>query len=191
MARAREFDEQMALSAAVELFWRKGYEGTSIRDLVEATGVNRASLYATFGGKQEFFRRALAQFNDCNVKSLQELAGQAVGGLGRIRAIFRLVAEQTLSDHRGCMVANAVTELSARETWMAEIGESTREQIEQIFLACLKEASAAGDIQPGKANRATARFLTNSLFGLRVMAKMKPGRTFVEDIVRANLAVLK
>ena len=89
------------------------------------------------------------------------------------------------------MVANAVTELSARETWMAEIGESTREQIEQIFLACLKEASAAGDIQPGKANRATARFLTNSLFGLRVMAKMKPGRTFVEDIVRANLAVLK
>ena len=89
MAPAREFDEQMALSAAVELFWRKGYEGTSIRDLVEATGVNRASLYATFGGKQEFFRRALAQFKDCNVKSLQELAGQAVGGLGRIRAVFR------------------------------------------------------------------------------------------------------
>ena len=191
MARAKEFDEQQALSAAVELFWRKGYEGTSVQDLVDATGVNRASLYATFGDKQQLFRKALAQFGDRNVKSLRELAATAGGGLHRIRAVFRLVAEQTLSDHRGCMVANAVTELSAREPWMAEIGESSREQIERIFLACLKEASAAGEIQPGKSNRATARFLTNSLFGLRVMAKMKPSRTFVQDIVRANLAVLK
>src|SRR5262245_63511915 len=60
--RPREFDTEEALDAALEVFWRKGYEGASLPDLTEAMGINRPSLYAAFGNKEELFRRVVARY---------------------------------------------------------------------------------------------------------------------------------
>ena len=74
MARTREFNYDEALESATRLFWEKGYEATSIQDLVAATGVNRASLYETFGDKRELFRKALERFRCAQEKSFEQLA---------------------------------------------------------------------------------------------------------------------
>jgi len=189
MARAKEFDEEAALSAAADLFWRKGFEATSIRDLVEATGVNRASLYATFGDKQDLFQKALSHYENSSVRALEESSQEDGPGFKRIGALFRRVAEQTMCDCRGCMLTNAAIELSTREPWMADTGRRAREHMEQFFLRCLEEAESLGEIRAGLATPARARYLTNSLFGLRLMSKMNPTRALVDDIVETTLAV--
>lgn len=68
MARPRTFDESMVLTAAVEAFWTHGYEGTSTRDLVKATGLNQPSLYNAFGDKRSLYRRSLDHYLECSVR---------------------------------------------------------------------------------------------------------------------------
>src|SRR5438270_10929061 len=103
MARAKEFDYDEALESATRVFWEKGYEATSIQDLVAATGVNRASLYETFGDKRELFRKALERFRCAQEKSFEQLMQDHPAGLERVRAFFRKVARESLCDTRGCL----------------------------------------------------------------------------------------
>jgi TetR/AcrR family transcriptional repressor of nem operon len=190
MPRTRAFTESEVLEAATNVFWTKGFEGTSVQDLVDATGLSRGSLYASFGDKQQLFVKSLRLFEDRSFTWFQSLAAAQPGGVAKIRAVFDSAAESTLNDCRGCLVANAATELSSREPWMAEIGEASRRGLERFFQACLDAAVAIAEIDPAKGSPATARFLTNALLGLRVVAKMKPTRELLDDIVRTTLSVL-
>ncbi len=191
MARNREFEESQVVASATDVFWTKGYEATSVQDLVDATGLSRGSLYGAFGDKEQLFRKALAHFEERSFASFQTTAASQAGGVDKIRSVFHQAAESTLNDCRGCMVANAATELSSREPWMAEIGEASRRGLERFFQSCLDLAAAAREIDPDKASPAIARFLTNSLLGLRVVAKMKPTREQLDDIVQTNLSILR
>lgn len=190
MARTREFDVDEALEKATRLFWEKGYEATSIQDLVEATGVNRASLYQTYGGKQQLFERALDRFRSQPQQDLDLLTGNTEPGLARIREVFHHAAQQTLRDPRGCLLLNAVAELAPYEGGICSVGRESRERLESFFARCLQEAAQLGEIDPKKSRRAYARFLTNNLFGLRVMAKLQPDRKLVGDIVSTTLDAL-
>ncbi len=190
MARNREFDDHEILAAATDVFWRKGYEGTSVQDLVVATGLSRGSLYGAFGDKEQLFRKALAHFEERSFSGFEEVAAGHAGGVGKIRAVFQQAAESTLTDCRGCLVANAATELSSREPWMAEIGEASRRGLERFFKSCMDLAVATGELESDKGGPAMARFLTNALLGLRVMAKMKPTRELLADIVATTLSIL-
>ncbi len=190
MARAKEFDYEQTLEKAKSVFWEKGYESTSIHDLVQATGVNRASLYEAFRGKRELFLLALRQFQCRGDQSVGNIAPDLPSGLDKIRAVFRSAAKGALRDPRGCMLLNSVAELSTHDDEMLGLGKSAREQLEAFFAGCLKAAETRGEIGSGRDLRALARFLTNSLFGLRLIAKMQPNRKLVDDIVATTLAVL-
>ncbi len=190
MARHKEFDRDRALDDAMRVFWEKGYEATSIQDLVDAIGVNRASLYGTFGGKRELFQSALERFRGADERNLERLAAAVPPGLARIREVFRRAARETLDDARGCMVINSVAEMSAVDADVCGLGKTSRRGIENFFAACLRQAREKEELPPGKDLRALARYLTNALFGLRMMAKMQPTRSLVADIVTTTLAAL-
>ena len=190
MARAKEFDYERTLEKAQCVFWEKGYEATSIQDLVQATGVNRASLYGTFGGKRELFLLALRRFQCRSDRNAGNVAPDMQPGLHKIRAVFRSAARHTLQDPRGCLLVNSVVELSAHDGDILGLGKSAREHVEAFFAGCLKAARTRGEIGSSRDLRALARFLTNSLFGLRLIAKMQPNRQLVDDIVTTTLAVL-
>ncbi len=190
MARAKEFDYERTLDKAKRVFWEKGYQATSIQDLVQATGVNRASLYGTFGGKRELFLRSLQQFQCRNDQFVCNVAPGLQPGFDKIRAVFQNAARQTLNDPRGCLLINSVAELSTHDGEVLGLGKGAREQVEAFFSTCLKAARTGGEIARGRDLRSLARFLTNSLFGLRLMAKMQPNRRLVDDIVATTLAAL-
>jgi TetR/AcrR family transcriptional repressor of nem operon len=96
MPRTKEFDYDRALDEAIRVFWDKGYEATSIQDLVNATGVNRASLYQSFGGKRELFQKALERFQSADEQSFTCLSAGAAPGLEKIRRVFHEVARQDI-----------------------------------------------------------------------------------------------
>lgn len=190
MPRSKAFDPDQALERAMNVFWDKGYEGTSIQDLVGATGVNRASLYQTFGDKRQLFQKALERFRNGGDRDLNEVTARYPAGVSRIRAALEDAGRAALSDPRGCFVVNAAAELATRDQQMLDSAKDTREQIERFFTRCLRDAVKIGEIRP-EANPITlARFLTNALFGLRLTAKTQPTRKLIADVVDTTLGAI-
>jgi len=190
MPRFKEFDVNEALDAALQVFWKKGYEATSIQDLVDATRVNRASLYEAFGSKRKLFDKALDRFATGD-NNLERATASIEPGLRRIRAAFDLAIAQSVSDVRGCMVVNAIVERAAEERKMRTLGRKARTGIEAFFTRSLEEARIRGQIREGHDIAALAAFLTNALFGLRVTAKTLPDPESIRAIVQTTLSVIE
>ena len=93
MARPKAFDEEVVLDRAVEVFWAKGYEATSIQDLVDAMGIQRGSLYATFGGKHQLFLTALDRYGEVVVKKLLAILESKPSALESIEQFFAQLVE--------------------------------------------------------------------------------------------------
>ncbi len=191
MGRAREFDIDEVLEKAKRVFWEKGYEAASIQDLVEATGVNRASLYQAFGGKRELFEQVLERFQKESDSRIAEAVRCGAPGLDCIQAVLELVGDETVRDARGCLIINSVTEMAGCDATLSQTGLAARRKLESFFSRCLREAAARGELPEGKEPRALARFLTNTVMGLRVMSKMQPDRKLVDDVIATALEVLR
>jgi TetR/AcrR family transcriptional repressor of nem operon len=189
MGRCKEFDCDEALDAALRVFWEKGYKTTSIQDLVEATGVNRASLYQTYGSKRELFLKALDRFT-AQEHNVEQATRDVEPGLARIRAVLRVTGAQAAADARGCLIVNAVVERGAQDEEMQALGGTARKHLEKFFEAELAEAERRGEIRPDRDRMALARFLTNTLFGLRVTAKTRPSPAVIRGIVDTALHFL-
>lgn len=189
MARQKEFDPERALDRAMGAFWSRGYAGTSIGDLVAHMGIQRGSLYGTFGDKRKLFLAALERYQRVVTRELFEALEAPGSGLEAIRRFFRLRVERSLDRSRppGCLVTNSAIELSPRER--GPVGGSLA-RLEAAFRRALERARAQGELAPDRDVRALARFLTSSAQGLSVMAKAFPERAVLEDVVAVVLHAL-
>ncbi len=192
MARHKEFVREEALDRAMEAFWSQGYEATSIRDLVNRTGVSRASLYDTFGDKHSLFLAAMDRYTQVVVGKLLDLLERPGSGKRAIRAFFTRLVEHSLTagSRRGCLVTNSAVEraLHDRET-AARVG-ACWSKMETAFYKALARARAAGEISQTHSLPALARYLTNSAQGLSVMGKACSDRSVLQDIVEVTLSAL-
>src|SRR5712692_10611500 len=116
MARHKEFDRDEALHKAMEVFWSRGYEAASIQDLVKHMGINRQSLYDTFGDKHALYLQALDRYREVEGRKLFELLERPGPVKEVLRELFERVVEGSLCDRerRGCFIGNAMSELAAR-----------------------------------------------------------------------------
>lgn len=192
MARQKEFDREMALDRAMAAFWSKGYAATSIEDLVAHMGIQRGSLYGTFGDKRRLFLAALDRYQRVVSRDLFEALDAPGSGLEAIRRFFRLRIEGSLDRRRppGCLVTNSAIELARCDRGAAaKVGRSLA-RIEAAFLRTLQRARAEGELTASQDLRALARFLTSSAQGLSVMARAARDRAALEDVVGIVLSVL-
>lgn len=177
--------------AAREVFWRQGFESTSVADLVAATGIGRQSLYDTFGDKAGIYQRALSGYCD---DQLGQLAASLVGDgpvLDRLRMLFEGTVRSALSDpdRRGCFVVNAGTESPCAQTARAVDAQIGR--LGQAFTAALTTARARGEL-PGDADVvALGRFLVTTLVGLQALARAHPDPDLLRDSVAVALETLR
>lgn len=191
MARTKEFDQEQALDAAMHLFWEKGYEATSIQDLVDATGVQRQSLYDTFGSKHEMFLQTLMRYQELEGNQLSEIVKMhPKGGLPLIRAIFESRASHTVCDARGCFGSNCSVELGNSDPFVAERILLGRDGLEKLFTRCLVQAKDARQLKSSSSTSALAQFLVNAFFGLNLMAKTRPTKAMIDNVVSVTLAAL-
>ncbi|QES41490.1 TetR family transcriptional regulator [Streptomyces venezuelae] len=193
MARTKEFDPDAALQSALELFWRRGYEATSMADLVEALGIGRASIYATFGNKHELYLKALERYaTHQNPRLLDELS-QPGPALPAVRALLRRFGTEASTGEgrlNGCFITNTAAELGPHDESAARRVERSWEHLETLLHSALVRARAQGELPEGRDPLTLARMLLVVMQGLRVVGKASKDPARVRDAVEQALALL-
>lgn len=192
MARTKEFDPETALQAALELFWRRGYEATSMADLVAQLGIGRASVYAAFGSKHELYLRALRRYGRLYDPALLEELSQPGPALPAVRALVNRFAEESAGDElrRGCFVTNTAVELAPHDRAAARQVEASWDHLEAGLTSALLRARAQGELPEGRDPRLLARMLLVLLQGMRVVGKAGGDPDRARDAAAQALAFL-
>ena len=192
MARHKQFDQDEALHKAMEVFWSRGYEATSVQDLVGRMGINRQSLYDTFGDKHALYLQALDRYREVEGRRLLELLERPGSVRKRLRELFEEVVEKALSDRerRGCFMGNAMSELAGRCKATASKTRGNMTTMEEAFYLALQRGKQEGEIRGVRDPRAAARFIYCMLQGLVLMAKARQDRQALNDVVKVTLSVL-
>lgn len=192
MARPREFEESEVLDAAVECFWRRGLEATSVRDLASEMGINGPSLYNAFGDKRTLFAKALeryaARFMRARIQQLEERHGPKEA----IQAFFGGLISRSLSDpdRRGCLIVNSALEVAPRDRELRGVIAGYLGEIESFFRRCFQRARANNEIPASVDPEDAARLFLALMLGIRLAARAKPERALLDGMVRPALALL-
>lgn len=192
MARQKAFDPEAVLERAMQVFWQKGYEATSIQDLVTAMGINRGSLYATFQDKRQLFLSAIAHYSHTALQQTIDRL-QAPGSARQAIADYFYSLVQALAAQRpcqGCLMTNTIVELSLQDAEIAAQLKQSLLALEEAFYGALVRAKAQAEINPKADLRTLARYLTASVQGLQVISKVDPGLESLRDMVKTILTVL-
>lgn len=191
MARPRQFDEEAVLDAATECFWSRGYEATSVRDLIETTGLTGASLYNAFGDKRALYQKALDYYIEDSIADRIQRC-EALPPREAIGAFFEEVLKRSLSDrqHKGCMVVNAALEVAPHDPEFRKVVATAMKRVETFFLDCVKAGQASGTITRSSEAEDLARHLLGVLMGIRVLARARPERALLEGVLAPTLALL-
>lgn len=181
----RQFDIHEVLNKAVATFWRKGYTATSIQDLVEATGLNRASLYATYGDKRSMFIAALRKYDEnfrTSVLVSIERRYSPREGIGQLFANFiSAIPERGISN--GCFVTNVALELSAHDVEIRTIVANTQRETERFFIRMIEAGKQTGEIPVHVDTAIASTGLLASLLGLAVLVRSRPDPELLSGIV--------
>ncbi|WP_420723026.1 TetR/AcrR family transcriptional regulator [Hwanghaeella sp. LZ110] len=189
MGRLRSFDPDSVLDRAMHAFWARGFEATSIEDLVACTGINRASLYGAFGDKRDLFLKALQLY----VQTGPIIELDPSTRKGGVRAALQAYIDQVLdlmSDgrNRGCFITNTVAEFGSQD---ADILAHTRialAGVENAFDRLLRWGQQTGEVPAQADARARARLLLAAIQGLQVISKVNPDARALRQIADQAIA---
>ncbi|MGR9426310.1 TetR/AcrR family transcriptional regulator [Rhizobium leguminosarum] len=191
MARPREFDEKAVLDAVVACFWSRGYEATSVRDLIEKTGITAASLYNAFGDKRSIYHRALDHYVEASVAERMRRC-EKLPPRRAISAFFDEIVKRSVSDpdHKGCMLVNAALDVAPHDAAFRDAIDVVLRRLEAFFHRCVRAGQEDGTISTAMTADDLSRHLLGLLLGVRVMARVRPERSVLQAIIRPALALL-
>ena len=172
--RPRTFDEEAVLDALTALFWQQGYEATSVADIAEAAGLNKSSLYNTFGSKQELFDRILDRYIANRVEMLGEIVEAAGDGIAALHAFLEMVRAETETElgRYGCLAVNSSAELGGDAPEMAELATKYRTRMFDTIEGVIQRAADAGELDASQVDNHTTMLVT---FMLGVSVTVRSG----------------
>lgn len=192
MGRPKGYHREEVIDRALELFRERGYSGTSVEDLVKATGINRYGLYDDFGDKRGLFLEVLAQFQTAKLRDAACLLSQPGPKLPLLRRYFETIQENgRRSGPVNCLVTVSAVNLASDDAEVAQCLLEHFAQLEAVFVQALREASEAGEIAPELNLRTIARALINAGRGMRIIAQFEGLDETSRDIIDAALALLR
>jgi AcrR family transcriptional regulator len=189
--RPREFDIELALDRAMELFWRKGYEGTSLSDLTDTLGITRPSLYAAFGNKEALFRRALERY-ETNVVTYRQKALNATSAHDVARELL-VGAANVFGDKKtpaGCLNVQSALACSDEAEPIRQELIANRYAGERALRQRLKRAQAEGDLPEGSDAASLARFLSSVVYGMAVLSAGGANRKELLEVAEMSLRMM-
>ncbi|MBE9141027.1 TetR/AcrR family transcriptional regulator [Nodosilinea sp. LEGE 07088] len=195
MPRHKEFDPENCLNQVMHLFWEKGYQDTSIADLVQRSGVQRYGLYETFGDKQELFQRALDWYLSTVISQyLARLESEdSEPSLTEIEIFFEQFIDYLdhPSSSLGCLICNTAVEGAVHDPIVISRVQQYLERLRRAFARALKSAQHNGELAEGTDIVQITEFLTGSVLGISTYARSPASREDVKRYVRGILAMLK
>ncbi|MEW2505396.1 MULTISPECIES: TetR/AcrR family transcriptional regulator [unclassified Amycolatopsis] len=191
MGRTRTFDVDEALGVALDTFWQRGYDATSIQALCQAMDIQPGSVYAAFGNKHDLFVAALRSYAATVSAEAVERLNVAPSGMQGLRDYFAHLVDAMVDGRRrwGCLVTNSLVELTDRDPALAAMFEQHLANLRTSFAGALTRARTAGELRPG-AGPESAPLLVAVVQGMNVLAKTRPGRATLQSIADNALAGL-
>ncbi len=190
MARPREFDEIVVLDRALDVFWRKGFDGASIEDLTTATGLSRASLYGAFTDKEGLFKAAIASYQRAYQAAVPPLA-EASSALQWIAEFMQVAVTRACEGPTGCFVQLSLGQCDARRaeahTLLRESAAATR----TLLTTAVARAVAQHELQPTTPTEVVANYLMVVISGIAADARAGQTRDQLQDVVAEALQTLQ
>ncbi|MEN8145467.1 MAG: TetR/AcrR family transcriptional regulator [Gemmatimonadota bacterium] len=193
MPREKEFEPDVALADAMDLFWEQGYEATSVQDLVDRMGINRFSMYDTFGNKHDLFIKALERYRKETTSGPIGELKNSPEGLNAIRDYF-----STMVDHlsgpggkKSCLMVNSLAEKAACDDEISTCVMENVTCLENAFRRAIERAQALGEIKSDRSPDRLAEFLVTNAFGISVLGKGPINRSRLESTVDTVMEALE
>lgn len=192
MARTKDFDEDEVLKKAVNLFWLKGYNATSMQDLVDGLGISRSSLYDTYGDKHTLFIKALESYQSANSVQMCGVINSNKPVKEIIRELLKMIAGELLSDsaQKGCFMVNAEVEVGPHDAEVNQLICAADQQVQDALVMVIKKGQESGQIKNTRDALALSRFIYSTVKGIQVIAKSTNDKAVFEDIIKMALSVL-
>ena len=190
--RPLEFDLDNALDLAVEMFWAKGYEATSLSDLLSGMNISRSSFYQAFGSKHGLFELCLIRFRERQVARMRAALDGAATAKRFIRSMLAAIVSDAASmdTPKGCLIMNTATEFAGRDASVARLVSHATSDFADVFAAAVRRAQHEGDISPEKDAEALARYIVSTISGLKTMVKAGYSPKAVDEVAEVALGAL-
>ena len=191
MARPREFDEATVLDAAMQCFWAQGYKSTSVKDLIERTGLTAASLYNAYGDKRAMFRTALDHYIENSIGA-RIRRSEALPPREAVRSFFDDILRRSLSDreHKGCMIVNSALEMAPHDKEFRETIVDTLSGLRHFFSVASRGARPMGRSPHRRAGGRLGAAPARRADGRACPGPGPPRRSLLEGVINTALAFL-
>jgi TetR/AcrR family transcriptional regulator, transcriptional repressor for nem operon len=193
MARNKEFIKEKALEGAINTFWKKGYHDTSMQDLVDSMGINRASLYDTFGDKHQLYLQSLESYREINKCALLQVVENESISFEKIRKVLTYLVTESLTDpeNKGCFMTNATLEMLPHDEAVVNLVCDNLANMKNLLTDIIREGQTKGEIQNPSSPENLADFVQCSISGLRILGKARPTTQQLFGIIDNVMLVLK
>ncbi|QWI17515.1 TetR/AcrR family transcriptional regulator [Bacillus wiedmannii] len=193
MARLREFDEEKALDAAMQLFWEKGYVATSLSDLTAKMEIQKPSLYSAFGDKEGLFEAALRRYTNLHAANIRTKLQNEQSVKEAIRTFFENIVEEEYKKEfsKGCFCINTMVELAPHNEKFEVLTREHQMYLAVVFQELITKGIRSGELQSDLNAKAVAQTLVTSLIGLTVLMKSRPERSVIDNSVSLIVSLVK
>jgi TetR/AcrR family transcriptional regulator, transcriptional repressor for nem operon len=189
--RPKIFDQQKALEKASKLFWEKGYEATSLDDLIVAMGIQKGSFYHSFGSKKQLFIESIKLYEKISFTEYERLLKETKNPIELIKAFFLHCADSPKSEHlKGCFAGNTLTELTGIDEELTRNAKDYLKRLENIFLVQISIAQKNKTIKNKTEPKILARYLLNLWNGINITRRIYQSSEDLKPLIEFQLSIL-
>jgi len=192
MARTKEFDYEQKLDIALELFWTQGYHVTSINDLEKHLGINRSSIYPTYGDKKALLIKCLTKYMKSKVSEYEGvLNGHQSDAIETLRALLRLAVDQSINEDRTCLAVKIAFEIALTDEDVRRLLANNEKKIEQIYFETIKTGQSQGSIKGDLDTKLTAGLFASSSSAMFKNYALNKNRKGIYDMINTFIFMIK
>ena len=192
MPKVKQFNKEKVLEVASTIFHQKGYNGTSIDEILKATGLSRSSLYDSFKDKHSLYLQSLEFYKNVERSAYETVNQKKLNGLQKIESLFKEVVNHLINhpDDNGCLMVNAAAEMSKRCEKTAQVICNNKDDVQELFATWLNDAQEEKAINLSKPAKSYSPFLFNALCGLKVLSQSGASKAELNNVVKVTLDAL-
>ena len=187
MVKKAKFDRQEVINKATNLFWKKGFHATSMRNLQDEIDMRPASIYATFGSKEGLFKEVLRNYTDIGLATIKQCQNDHDSLLGSLKALVKsqVITTQDNAANTVCMLVKTVNELTEESQELVDITKAHLTEFLAAFVFILEKAKALGELDESKDVQEIANYVQIQMTGLRTHAKIMDDKNKLDEMINS------